>query len=102
MEGRGCSLILDLLRHLPGGIEENHEKLSDESSCPLRDLNQSPPKFKHYNFSQFARSAILPEVITVVMYSRKHGCFSCVREKNEIIGQVNLLIYFMKCILIKH
>jgi hypothetical protein len=33
-----------LSRHPPGGTEENHENLSQDSWSPDRDLNPGPPE----------------------------------------------------------
>jgi hypothetical protein len=33
-----------LSRHLPGGTEENHENLSQDSRSPAESLNTRPPE----------------------------------------------------------
>jgi hypothetical protein len=35
-----------LFRHLPGGTEENHKNLSQNSWPPGRDSNPEPPEYK--------------------------------------------------------
>jgi hypothetical protein len=32
--------------HMLEGAEENHEILSQDSQCPVRDLSQAPPEYK--------------------------------------------------------
>jgi hypothetical protein len=51
---------------LPGGTEEDHESLSEESSCPRWDLNWAPPgyKFERYRYSRagyFGRSVLVAQ-----------------------------------------
>jgi hypothetical protein len=40
------SLIEVLSRYLPGGTEENREKLCQDSRCPDRDSNRALPEYK--------------------------------------------------------
>jgi hypothetical protein len=35
-----------LSRHLPGGTQENHERLSQDSRSPVQDFNSGPPDYK--------------------------------------------------------
>jgi hypothetical protein len=46
LEGSSCGLIYLLSLHLPGGTEENHESLSQDSHCSSQDSNQAPHKHK--------------------------------------------------------
>jgi hypothetical protein len=39
MEGSGRGIILALYRDLPGGTDESHKNLSQDSRSPSRDLN---------------------------------------------------------------
>jgi hypothetical protein len=46
VESGGRGLIEVLSQHLPGGIEEYHEKPSQDSRCSGRDSKRAPPKYK--------------------------------------------------------
>jgi hypothetical protein len=50
--------------NLPGGTEENHENLSQDSRSPGRDLNQEHPEYKAGVLpTQPRRSAIHMEMV---------------------------------------
>jgi hypothetical protein len=42
LEGRGHDLIKVLSQHFPGGIEETHGNLSQDSRCPAENLTENP------------------------------------------------------------
>jgi hypothetical protein len=46
VEGSGRGLIQGTMRHLPGGTDENHENLSQDSRSPALDLNPGPPEYE--------------------------------------------------------
>jgi hypothetical protein len=43
---RKCHNFKVLSRNLPGGTEEKHENLSQDSWPPSRDLNPGPPEYE--------------------------------------------------------
>jgi hypothetical protein len=46
LEGCDYGSVDGLSKHLPGGTEENHENLSQDSWCPARDSNPARPKYE--------------------------------------------------------
>jgi hypothetical protein len=44
VEGRGCDLIKELSRNLPGRTELNHKILSQDSQCLRREPKPAPPE----------------------------------------------------------
>jgi hypothetical protein len=46
LEENDRGLITLVSQNLPGGTEQNHEKLSQDSRCPIRDSNRSPIECK--------------------------------------------------------
>jgi hypothetical protein len=78
----GCGLTEVLSWSFPGGTEENHKHLSQNSWCPSGDSNQVPPKYK---------SRVLPvdQPIQWISFSMKY------RNKQifkfQVLGIIQLL-----------
>jgi hypothetical protein len=68
--------------HIPGGTEEIHKNLSQDSQCPSRNLNPVPPENKAGVLSTRPHCSVT-RIIWNGIREAKHGNF---RHKQILIG----------------